>query len=59
MRECDALRGGSALRHCSTDRVQVWHGAATPAIACGFHATYDLRSVFLGHNAAIIEGEDV
>lgn len=39
---------------CSDDRVQIWHGMSTPAIACGKHATSGIGrgpviSVFRGH----------
>jgi hypothetical protein len=34
---------------CSADRVEIWHGASTPAIACGKHATYSKVAVFRGH----------
>lgn len=30
---------GVRMSH-SGDLVEVWHGMDTPAIACGFHATY-------------------
>lgn len=43
-----------AIDTCSDDRVQVWHGMSTPAIACGKHATSGIGrgpvvSVFRGH----------
>lgn len=37
-----------AARH-SEDRVEVWHGLSTPAIACGFHAEHFPELVFEGH----------
>jgi hypothetical protein len=49
-RPCDALLATHpAIGACSSDRVQVWHGMDTPAIACGRHATYDQTAVFNGH----------
>ena len=39
----------AGLRHCSGDLVEVWHGMAAPAIACGAHATYEQASVFRAH----------
>ena len=51
------VEGGTAsvpVGECSADRVQVWHGMDTPAIACGKHATGGIGhgptfSVFRGH----------
>lgn len=51
------VEGGTAsvpVGHCSDDRVTVWHGLDTPAVACGLHATSGIGggpvvSVFRGH----------
>lgn len=29
----------------SDDRVSVYHGATTPTVLCGYHASWDLRTV--------------
>lgn len=34
---------------CSGDRVTVWHGMSTPALACGRHAHQAPVAVFRGH----------
>lgn len=43
----DVLRGVK-MSH-SGDTVEVWHGLDTPAVACGFHATYYAPEVFAAH----------
>lgn len=43
------LENDGPLGVCSNDRVTIWHGMTTPAIACGRHATYRQQSVFRGH----------
>lgn len=45
---CDGATGG-AFGTCSEDRVTIWHGADTPARACGRHYACDAVSVFRGH----------
>lgn len=46
----DVLRGVK-MSH-SGDLVEVWHGMDTPAVACGFHATYYAPEVFEAHREA-------
>lgn len=50
VRYCDAARAGDRTP-CTDDTVQVWHGMATPAVACMFHATYFKNQVFEGHRS--------
>lgn len=50
--QCDGKRGG-AFGACSDDRMEVWHGLAKPAIACGRHVAHDIQAVFAGHRARI------
>ena len=47
----DVLRG-VRMSH-SDDLVEVWHGMDTPAIACGFCATYYLPEVFEAHREVV------
>lgn len=44
---------------CSDDRVTIWHGMDTPAVACGFHASYLKVAAFRGHRnrEALAPGE--
>lgn len=51
---CDARHAG-AFGHCSSDRVEVFHGYTDPAIGCGRHVTYDIKSVFDGHKLRMID----
>lgn len=46
---CDATLAGVYVGSCSSDHVEVWHGYATPAHACGKHAQYNIQDVFNGH----------
>lgn len=43
----DVLRGVK-MSH-SGDLVEVWHGLDTPAVGCGFHATYYAHELFEAH----------
>lgn len=49
---CDA-KLADAFGVCSDDRMNVWHGLAKPAVACGRHVTYDIDKVFEGHRKRI------
>ena len=44
---CDGVTAEHS--HCSDDGAQIWHGYDTPAIACGFHASFFSADVFKGH----------
>lgn len=45
----DVLRG--VKMHHSDNLVEVWHGLATPAVGCGFHAAYYSAELFEAHRA--------
>jgi hypothetical protein len=53
MRPCDATYCGLPVGPCSGDRLEIWHGMATPAVACGKHASVNpvrlTTTVFRGH----------
>jgi hypothetical protein len=42
---------------CSDDKVEIWHGLDSPAIACGKHARYSYIAVFRGHRNRIAQLE--
>lgn len=49
---CSAL---TTIGNHSDDRVNVWHGAETPAYVCGFHATQlDARAYATMRDAGVI-----
>lgn len=47
----DVLRGVRTSH--SDDVVEVWHGMDTPAVGCGFHATYYTSELFEVHRALV------
>lgn len=51
-KQCDATLAG-VTTVCSDDSMEVWHGMATPAVACGKHVSSDQQAVFNGHRVRV------